>query len=118
MPRRRPSAAPRAPRSWRTKTIEKGLLIVHTGKGSGQSTAAFGMVTCCLGHGLKVGVVVREGALGDRRARLLAERFPELVTINTHGGLHLGDPRPARDIAAARAAWEVQAKALTGRSRL
>ena len=27
-----------------TKTIEKGLLIVHTGKGKGKSTAAFGMV--------------------------------------------------------------------------
>ena len=26
------------------KTIEKGLLIVHTGKGKGKSTAAFGMV--------------------------------------------------------------------------
>jgi len=27
-----------------TKTIEKGLLIVHTGKGKGKSTAAFGLV--------------------------------------------------------------------------
>ena len=26
------------------KTIERGLLIVHTGKGKGKSTAAFGMV--------------------------------------------------------------------------
>ncbi|HZY68603.1 MAG TPA: cob(I)yrinic acid a,c-diamide adenosyltransferase, partial [Devosia sp.] len=27
-----------------TKTEERGLLIVHTGKGKGKSTAAFGMV--------------------------------------------------------------------------
>ncbi len=27
-----------------TKTIEKGLLIVHTGKGKGKSTAGFGMI--------------------------------------------------------------------------
>ena len=27
-----------------TKPREKGLLIVHTGKGKGKSTAAFGMV--------------------------------------------------------------------------
>ena len=40
-----------------TKTIEKGLLIVHTGKGKGKSTAAFGMVMRAIGHGFKVGIV-------------------------------------------------------------
>ena len=40
-----------------TKTIEKGLLIVHTGKGKGKSTAAFGMVFRMLGHGEKVAIV-------------------------------------------------------------
>src|SRR4051812_24900675 len=37
-----------------TKTIEKGLLIVHTGKGKGKSTAAFGLVLRALGHGMPV----------------------------------------------------------------
>lgn len=37
-----------------TKTIEKGLLIVHTGKGKGKSTAGFGMVFRSLGHGHRV----------------------------------------------------------------
>ena len=32
------------------KTIEKGLIIVHTGKGKGKSTAAFGMVMRHIGH--------------------------------------------------------------------
>ena len=36
-----------------TKTIEKGLLIVHTGKGKGKSTAAFGLVMRALGHGMR-----------------------------------------------------------------
>ena len=40
-----------------TKTEERGLLIVHTGKGKGKSTAAFGMVFRAIGHGFKVGVV-------------------------------------------------------------
>jgi cob(I)alamin adenosyltransferase len=40
-----------------TKTIERGLLIVHTGKGKGKSTAAFGMVFRALGHGMPVAVV-------------------------------------------------------------
>src|ERR687892_1216896 len=41
----------------REKTIEKGLLIVHTGPGKGKSTAAFGLALRMLGHGRRVGVV-------------------------------------------------------------
>ena len=40
-----------------TKTSEKGLLIVHTGKGKGKSSAAFGMIFRCIAHGLKCAVV-------------------------------------------------------------
>jgi cob(I)alamin adenosyltransferase len=95
-----------------TKTIEKGLLIVHTGKGKGKSTAAFGMVMRCLGHGLKVGVVQFVKGRWETGERGLLERFPELVTINTMGmGFTWETQDRARDIAAARAAWE-QAKAL------
>ena len=39
------------------KTIEKGLLIVHTGAGKGKSTAAFGLALRMLGRGHRVGVV-------------------------------------------------------------
>src|SRR5258707_2513999 len=39
------------------KTIEKGLLIVHTGTGKGKSTAAFGLSLRMLGRGHRVGVV-------------------------------------------------------------
>src|SRR5690606_35864738 len=34
-----------------TKTGEKGLLIVHTGKGKGKSSAAFGMIFRHIAHG-------------------------------------------------------------------
>lgn len=95
-----------------TKTIEKGLLIVHTGKGKGKSTAAFGMVMRCLGHGLRVGVVQFVKGRWETGERGLLERFPELVTIKTMGmGFTWETQDRARDIAAARAAWE-QAKAL------
>ena len=37
-----------------SKTIEKGLLIVHTGSGKGKSTAAFGLALRMLGRGRRV----------------------------------------------------------------
>ena len=39
------------------KTIEKGLLMVHTGPGKGKTTAALGMAVRMMGHGRKVGIV-------------------------------------------------------------
>lgn len=101
-----------------TKTIEKGLLIVHTGKGKGKSTAAFGMVMRCLGHGFKVGVVQFVKGRWETGERGLLERFPDLVTIKTMGGGFTWETQDrARDIAAARAAWE-QAKTLMADSDL
>ena len=36
-----------------TKTEERGLVIVHTGKGKGKSTAAMGMAMRCGGPGVR-----------------------------------------------------------------
>jgi len=90
-----------------TKTEERGLLIVHTGAGKGKSTAAFGMVLRCLGHGMRVGVVqFVKGAWGTGERTVLA-CFPELVTCRAMGEGFTWDTQDrARDIAAARAAWE------------
>jgi cob(I)alamin adenosyltransferase len=94
------------------KTIEKGLLIVHTGKGKGKSTAAFGMVMRCLGHGLKVGIVQFVKGGWETGERTLLANYPDLATFRTMGGGFTWETQDrARDIAAARAAWE-QAKAL------
>jgi cob(I)alamin adenosyltransferase len=90
-----------------TKTIEKGLLIVHTGKGKGKSTAAFGLVMRALGHGFKVGIVQFVKGRWTTGERAILERFPDLVTIRTMGGGFTWETQDrARDIAAARAAWE------------
>lgn len=90
-----------------TKTIEKGLLIVHTGKGKGKSTAAFGMVMRCLGHGMRVGIVQFVKGRWETGERSVLARFPDLVTIRTMGeGFTWETQDRARDIAAARAAWE------------
>ena len=88
------------------KTIEKGLLIVHTGKGKGKSTAAFGMVLRALGHGYRVGIVQFIKGRWETGERAVLERFPELVTIKALGeGFTWETQDRARDIAAARAAW-------------
>ncbi len=89
-----------------TKTIEKGLLIVHTGKGKGKSTAAFGMVLRCLGHGMRVGIVQFVKGRWQTGERAVLERFPDLVTIRAMGeGFTWETQDRARDVAAARAAW-------------
>jgi cob(I)alamin adenosyltransferase len=95
-----------------TKTEERGLLIVHTGTGKGKSTAAFGMVLRCIGHGMRVGVVQFVKGVWGTGERVVLERFPDLVTCRAMGeGFTWETQDRARDIAAARAAWE-EAKAM------
>ncbi len=97
-----------------TKTQERGLLIVHTGKGKGKSTAAFGMVFRAIGHGFKVGVVqFVKGAWGTGERDIL-ENYPEQVTIKAMGEGFTWDTQDRqRDIAAARAAWEMAKEMIT-----
>jgi cob(I)alamin adenosyltransferase len=95
-----------------TKTEERGLVIVHTGTGKGKSTAAFGMVMRCLGHGMRVGIVQFIKGAWDTGERHVLERFPDLVTCRAMGEGFTWDTQDrARDIAAARGAW-AQAKAM------
>ena len=93
-----------------SKTIEKGLLMVHTGKGKGKSTAAWGLMLRALGRGWRVGVVqFGKGAwqTGERQA---VARFGEQVAWHTLGeGFTWETQDRARDVAAAERAW---AKAL------
>ena len=91
-----------------TKTVEKGLLIVHTGKGKGKSTAAFGLVTRAVGNRMRVGVVQFVKGKWETGERHVLEKFPEQVDIRTMGEGFTWDTQDrARDIAAAKAAWKV-----------
>jgi cob(I)alamin adenosyltransferase len=88
------------------KTIEKGLLIVHTGPGKGKSTAAFGLALRMLGRGRRVGVVqFIKGAwhTGERDA---FAAFGDRVSWHTMGeGFTWETQDRARDVAAAERAW-------------
>lgn len=89
-----------------TKTIEKGLLIVHTGPGKGKSTAAFGMVFRALGNGMKVGVVQFVKGKWETGERAVLEKFPDHCVIRSMGeGFTWETQDRERDIAAAKGAW-------------
>jgi cob(I)alamin adenosyltransferase len=88
------------------KTIEKGLLIVHTGPGKGKSTAAFGLALRMLGRGHRVGVVqfIKGGWHTSERDAFAA--FGDRVSWHTMGeGFTWETQDLARDIAAAERAW-------------
>jgi cob(I)alamin adenosyltransferase len=93
------------------KTIERGLLIVHTGKGKGKSTAAFGMVFRAIGHGMRTGVIQFVKGARSTGERSILEKFPDLVTIKAMGeGFTWETQDRGRDIEHARAAWEESKK--------
>ncbi|MFZ2103608.1 MAG: cob(I)yrinic acid a,c-diamide adenosyltransferase [Oricola sp.] len=91
-----------------TKTDEKGLIIVHTGKGKGKSTAAFGMIFRHIAHGRKCAVVqFIKGGMETGERNLIKERFSDICSFHTMGeGFTWETQNKERDIAAARAAWE------------
>jgi cob(I)alamin adenosyltransferase len=91
-----------------TKTIEKGLLIVHTGKGKGKSTAAMGLAMRSMGHGHKVGIVQFVKGVWETGERAILDKFPDLVTIRAMGeGFSWETQDRQRDIQAASSAWQM-----------
>ncbi len=88
------------------KTIEKGLLIVHTGTGKGKSTAAFGLVLRMLGRGRRVGVVQFIKGAWHSAERDALEQFGDQLVWHTMGeGFTWETQDRARDVAAAARAW-------------
>ena len=95
------------------KTGARGVVIVHTGPGKGKSTAAFGMVLRCIGHGMKVGVVQFIKGAWDTAERRVLEGMGDLVTFLAMGeGFTWETQDRARDVAAALRAWETAAAML------
>jgi cob(I)alamin adenosyltransferase len=88
------------------KTVEKGLLIVHTGTGKGKSTAAFGLALRMLGRGHRVGVVQFIKGAWHTAERDALSKFGEQVSWHTMGeGFTWETQDLKRDIAAAERAW-------------
>ncbi len=90
-----------------TKSDAKGLIIVHTGKGKGKSSAAFGMIFRCIAHGLPSAVVqFIKGGMSTGERDLITSRFSDLCQFHTMGeGFTWETQDKARDTEMAQAAW-------------
>lgn len=91
-----------------TKMEERGLIIVHTGKGKGKSTAAFGMVFRAIAHDIPSAVVqFIKGGMDTGERRLITEHFAEICQFHTMGeGFTWETQDKERDTQMARTAWE------------
>ncbi len=100
-----------------TKTKEKGLLMVHTGKGKGKSTAAFGLAMRAMGNDMRVGIVQFVKGKWQTGERAILEKFPAQATIRTMGEGFTWDTQDRqRDIAAAKAAWQAACEMMADES--
>lgn len=89
-----------------SKTEERGLIIVNTGKGKGKSSAAWGMAMRCLGHGYRIGVVQFIKGRAETGEYKLFQKFPEQAICKVMGeGFTWETQDRERDVAAAGAAW-------------
>jgi len=91
-----------------TKTDEKGLVIVHTGKGKGKSSAAFGMIFRCIAHQMPCAVVqFIKGGMSTGERDLILSQFSDRCAFHTMGeGFTWETQDKTRDIEMAQAAWE------------
>jgi len=88
------------------KTVEKGLLIVHTGGGKGKTTAAFGLALRMIGRGKRVGIVQFVKGAWHTAERDALETFGDQVAWYSMGeGFTWETQDLERDIAAAERAW-------------
>ncbi|MFT5869577.1 MAG: cob(I)alamin adenosyltransferase [Paracoccaceae bacterium] len=91
-----------------TKTDKKGLIIVHTGKGKGKSSAAFGMIFRCIAHDMQCAVVqFIKGGMSTGERDLILSKFTDICAFHTMGeGFTWETQDKTRDMEMAAAAWE------------
>jgi cob(I)alamin adenosyltransferase len=91
-----------------TKTDKKGLIMVHTGKGKGKSSAAFGMIFRCIAHDMQCAVVqFIKGGMSTGERDLILSKFTDICAFHTMGeGFTWETQDKTRDMEMAAAAWE------------
>lgn len=88
-------------------TEERGIIIVMTGNGKGKTSAGFGNVVRCLGHGFNAGVVqFIKGEWEAGEVRFIREVRPDLPYFAMKTGFTWNSQDLEADTAAAREAWQ------------
>ena len=95
-------------------TLEKGLILVHTGNGKGKTTAALGLVLRALGQGFNVGIVqfikgaiaTGEAAFMHKLSTLPTGEFGNIEMHTMGEGFTWDTQDRQRDMQKAREAWQ------------
>lgn len=93
----------------KTKTEEKGLIMVHTGAGKGKSSSGFGMIMRCIAHSMPCAVVqFIKGNWKTGEKTFLREHFSEECRFFVSGeGFTWETQDRERDVAAAQNGWRI-----------
>jgi len=90
------------------RSLEKGLIVVHTGNGKGKTTAALGMVLRSLGHGYKVAIVQFIKGAWEPAEKAVFSKWPDQLQFHALGeGFTWETQDRDRDIQKVREAWEL-----------
>lgn len=89
------------------RSLEKGLIIVHTGNGKGKTTAGLGMVLRSLGHGYQVAIIQFIKGAWEPAEKAVLGQWPQQLAFHALGeGFTWETQDRERDIQKAQAAWE------------
>lgn len=100
----------------RSKTIRRGVVVVHTGDGKGKSTAGFGVAIRAAGHGQRVAVVQFIKGTWKTGEQAALKRFPEITHVVAGDGFTWNTQDRAQDIASAERGWAVARDFITSES--
>ena len=90
------------------RTVEKGLIIVHTGNGKGKTTAALGIVLRSLGHGYRVAIIQFIKGAWEPAEKAVFDKWADQLDFHALGeGFTWETQDRERDIAAAQNGWRI-----------
>ena len=97
----------------RSKTIKRGVVVVHTGDGKGKSTAGFGVAIRAAGHGQKVAVVQFIKGTWKTGEQAALARFEEITHVISGDGFTWETQDRSQDVASAEQGWSTAKELIT-----